>query len=251
MSRRLVRGARRRGWLWVPLHQPLGGYAGAVSRLDNHRSCDIPDLRIPTQSSQGHGIASAGENVHRNFPSDVQGTSMSPHESTNRGRQTLTLRVLMLMVAAPAMSAGMPVPVTAPRYDPVQTFAPLMLPLPNRYRSASGTPGPDYWQNRADYEIHAQLDPATKQLSASESITYTNHSPDVLTSLWLQLDQNTYRPDARSVTADNTRHSEFTDGLVIDALAVDYHGQTKKADYAVSDTRMQIRLSEALAGFGG
>lgn len=157
----------------------------------------------------------------------------------------------MLMVAAPAMSAGMPVPVTAPRYDPVQTFAPLMLPLPNRYRSASGTPGPDYWQNRADYEIHAQLDPATKQLSASESITYTNHSPDVLTSLWLQLDQNTYRPDARSVTADNTRHSEFTDGLVIDALAVDYHGQTKKADYAVSDTRMQIRLSEALAGFGG
>ena len=45
------------------------------------------------------------------------------------------------------------------RYDPLQTFAPLTLPEPvNRYRSADGAPGPDYWQNRADYEIHARLD---------------------------------------------------------------------------------------------
>ena len=63
----------------------------------------------------------------------------------------------------------------------------------NRYRSSNGAPGPDYWQNRADYEIHATLDPARKELSATEVITYTNHSPDALPSLWMQLDQNTYR----------------------------------------------------------
>jgi hypothetical protein len=56
-------------------------------------------------------------------------------------------------------------------YDPLQTFAPLTLPQPvNRYRSADGSPGPDYWQNRPDYEIHAMLDTALKQLSATETI---------------------------------------------------------------------------------
>src|SRR6202161_1707837 len=82
-------------------------------------------------------------------------------------------------------------------YNPNKTFAPLTLPDPvNRYRSSNGAPGPDYWQNSADYEIHANLDPAGKQLSANEVITYTNNSPDALASLWLQLDQNTYRKDA-------------------------------------------------------
>ena len=49
--------------------------------------------------------------------------------------------------------------------------------------SADGAPGPDYWQNRADYELHAQIDTAHKVLSATEVITYTNHSPDALPSL--------------------------------------------------------------------
>src|ERR1700685_1685461 len=82
--------------------------------------------------------------------------------------------------------------------DPIKTFAPLTLPDPvNSYRSSNGAPGPDYWQNSADYEIKANLDTAAKQLSAAEVITYTNNSPNELPSLWVQLEQNTYRKDAR------------------------------------------------------
>ncbi len=137
-------------------------------------------------------------------------------------------------------------------YDPLTTFAPLTLPQPvNRYRSASGIPGPDYWQNRADYQIRAQLDPASRELRATEILTYTNHSPDPLTSLWLQVDQNRYRRDARAIPADTERHLRFTEGLVFDSVEVEMRGQTAKADYLVSDTRMQVRLAQALAPAGG
>src|ERR1019366_7647826 len=54
-------------------------------------------------------------------------------------------------------------------YDPRETFAPLSLPSPvNAYRSGDGTPGPDYWQNRADYKIAATVDPAKAMLSGAE-----------------------------------------------------------------------------------
>jgi hypothetical protein len=141
----------------------------------------------------------------------------------------------------------------ARHYDPLQTFAPLTLPQPvNRYRSSGGAPGPDYWQNRADYEIHATLDTARKELSATEVITYTNHSPDALPSLWLQLDQNTYRADARSVAADEAVREEFTTGYSIDAVSVEAaKGCESKVEYVVSDTRMQIRLPQPLRASGG
>jgi len=144
------------------------------------------------------------------------------------------------------------IPAVAANYNPLETFAPLTLPGPiNRYRSGSGAPGPDYWQNRADYEIHAQLDPTKKQLSGREIITYTNHSPDTLTSLWVQLDQNVYRRDSRSVADDPEPRKEFTDGFILDEVTLETSGQTKPADYLVSDTRMQIRLPEPLKPAGG
>jgi len=65
-----------------------------------------------------------------------------------------------------------------------------ILPTPNEYRSASGTPGPKYWQQRCDYDIRATLDEANLVLRGSETVTYFNNSPDVLTYLWLQLDEN-------------------------------------------------------------
>ena len=59
-------------------------------------------------------------------------------------------------------------------YDPRLTFAPLTLPDPvNAYRSSNGAPGPQYWQNEADYDLHATLDTEHKQLGATETITYT------------------------------------------------------------------------------
>ena len=65
-----------------------------------------------------------------------------------------------------------------------------ILPTPNEYRTASGAPGTKYWQMRADYDIKCELDEANNKLSGSETITYFNNSPDVLTYLWMQLDEN-------------------------------------------------------------
>jgi hypothetical protein len=65
-----------------------------------------------------------------------------------------------------------------------------ILPTPNEYRSASGAPGPKYWQQRCDYDIKCELDEKNLKLTGSEMITYFNNSPDLLMYLWLQLDEN-------------------------------------------------------------
>jgi len=65
-----------------------------------------------------------------------------------------------------------------------------ILPTPNEYRTASGAPGPKYWQQRCDYDIQCELDEDNRRLSGKELITYTNNSPDILTYLWIQLDEN-------------------------------------------------------------
>lgn len=65
-----------------------------------------------------------------------------------------------------------------------------ILPTPNEYRTASGAPGPRYWQQRADYDIKCELDETGYKLKGAETITYYNNSPDVLTYIWLQLDEN-------------------------------------------------------------
>jgi hypothetical protein len=65
-----------------------------------------------------------------------------------------------------------------------------ILATPNEYRTASGAPGPKYWQQRADYNIKCELNEKNLKLTGSETITYYNNSPDVLTYLWLQLDEN-------------------------------------------------------------
>ena len=104
--------------------------------------------------------------------------------------RVLKIGFLGLVAAGPAWAAG---------FDPLDAFAPLTLPSPPGVtRSAGGRPGAGYWQNRADYGIEATIDPASHALIASETITYTNNSPDALDVLWLQLDQNIYRPDARA-----------------------------------------------------
>lgn len=64
------------------------------------------------------------------------------------------------------------------------------LPTPNEYRTASGAPGPKYWQQRVDYDIKCELDEKNQKLTGSETVTYFNNSPDELVFLWLQLDEN-------------------------------------------------------------
>ncbi len=69
---------------------------------------------------------------------------------------------------------------------------------PNMFRTASGAPGPNYYQQQADYVMDVELDDKNKKLSGFETITYTNNSPDVLEFLWVQLDQNKRAKDSKS-----------------------------------------------------
>ena len=94
-------------------------------------------------------------------------------------------------------------------------FRALALPPPNRARSASGAPGPDYWQQRADYVIRATLDTAGSVIRGSERIHYENHSPDTLAFVWVQIEQNIFAKN--SVTyALNQPPLHFAGGAVFD-----------------------------------
>ena len=98
-----------------------------------------------------------------------------------------------IVLAAGLLAALAPLVAQAQALTPgPDKFAQLetLLPTPNEYRTASGAPGPKYWQQRADYAIRVSLDDQKQALTGSETITYSNLSPDVLTYLWVQLDQN-------------------------------------------------------------
>jgi hypothetical protein len=75
------------------------------------------------------------------------------------------------------------------------------LPTPNTYRTASGSPGKDYWQQRADYDIKVELDDINRKITGTETITYFNNSPDELPYLWIQLDQNLFEKNSANKTA--------------------------------------------------
>ena len=141
------------------------------------------------------------------------------------------------------------------KYDSKESFYPQFYPYPgNDYRSASGEPGPKYWQNRSDYKINATLDTGSHKVSGDVEITYTNNSPDNLKFLWLQLDQNIYREDSRG-SATTTQaggrwaNTKFTEGEIIKSISID-GGKAYTPKYTVTDTRMQVWLNDALKASG-
>jgi len=135
-------------------------------------------------------------------------------------------------------------------------FAPMSLPTPNVYRTADGRPGPEYWQQRADYKITATLDSTTGRVTASETISYTNNSPDSLGYLWLFLDQNLFREGSRgSLEFDSPRtrwRGAFANGGDdLTSVVVEQKGKKEQIHYIVDDTRMRIDLASPLAAHGG
>src|SRR5687768_17914145 len=116
------------------------------------------------------------------------------------------------------------------KYNHREAFDPNFYPQTGtQYRSASGAPGPLYWQNRADYNINCTLDTLQHKVSGTVAITYTNNSPDAMKFLWLQLDQNIYRPDSRG-SATTTQaggrwaNAKFTQGYQIRSVAIEADG---------------------------
>jgi len=138
------------------------------------------------------------------------------------------------------------------KYDQHKVFTPLFYPADgNELRSASGAPGPKYWQNHADYKLNVVLDTVKHNVSGTALITYTNNSPDALAFLWLQVEQNIYREDSRGeatspVTGGRFTNKKFTDGDQIKGVYIIKNGKAEKVDYLVNDTRMQIKLNDTL-----
>ncbi len=131
-------------------------------------------------------------------------------------------------------------------YTPQELFTQDFINKGTEFRSAKGCPGPKYWQNRADYVLRASIDTIKNILRGDEVITYTNNSLDSLQSLWLQLDQNTYRKDARSNYYSGPDTTGHTEGYELDNVMIEIDSRKTKADYIVNDTRMQIRLPKSL-----
>lgn len=134
-----------------------------------------------------------------------------------------------------------------------------MLPTPNEYRSGSGSPGPKYWQQKADYVIQAELHDDTQSLDGSEIITYTNNSPDALRYVWLQLDQNI---NEKNNNSGNTATSRVRDSVNAKEMAAtlglyDFDGgykiksikdeSGKAMAYTINQTMMRIDLPHPLA----
>ena len=132
------------------------------------------------------------------------------------------------------------------------------LPSPNSYRTASGAPGIDYWQQKADYKISVELDDNNQRITGTETIIYTNNSPDNLSYLWVQLDQNIRQEDAESYKTTNYRLSDsipakwlpiitgkydYEGGYLIEKVT-DAHGNN--LSYTVQKTMMRINIPEAM-----
>lgn len=142
-----------------------------------------------------------------------------------------------------------------PKYDYHEAFKPLFYQNnATETRSASGKPGHNYWQNRADYNLNVTLNDQTNEISGFSEITYTNNSFDSLEFLWLQLDQNLFDKDSRGsalLPMSGSRYGDtgtaFDGGYKIKSVTVD----GKPVKYSVIDTRMQIDLAKALKAKGG
>ena len=159
------------------------------------------------------------------------------------------IKTTLLCVAG---SATVAIGATTSNYDPQALFAPLSLPnSPNAIRNGSGKPGPLFWQNQVDYSLKASIDTEQDILSSKETIFYTNNSPDDLTHLWVQLDQNMYRKDSRGTIASKWRRDHFTEGYQFDKVTVVINNTRYDADFLIDDTRMRIDLKTPLAAQGG
>jgi hypothetical protein len=143
-----------------------------------------------------------------------------------------------------------------------------LLPTPGTIRTASGAPGHAYWQQRADYTIRATLDEPNRAISASETVTYHNNSPDTLSYLWVQLDQNLFTPGSDNRTTSTvlsrdawSKGRSEEDGMHFEAMRSIFESRTfaggfniksvKGADgqplkFVINKTMMRIDMPQAL-----
>ncbi|HEX8334083.1 MAG TPA: M1 family peptidase, partial [Segetibacter sp.] len=134
-----------------------------------------------------------------------------------------------------------------------------LLSTPNAYRTASGAPGPQYWQQRADYDIAVELDEPNNILTGSETITYYNNSPHPLSYVWLQVDENFHHPNSDNNRNNTSRIQSSMSDAQLNTLepyrrlegygvnitkATDASGRALK--YTINQTMMRVELPTTL-----
>ena len=184
---------------------------------------------------------------------------------------------------APATPAPQPVPVARPATPPAAAAGPQWLnadtskrvnqsnfrgldewATPNEYRTASGSPGPKYWQQQIDYVIKTSLDTVNHRVTGTERMTYHNNSPDQLGYIWLQLDQDidkadsraalsaralprTISPQARAFLFPDVQPTKDTGYTITRVQLVDAAGKKTDAATYHNGTQMRIDLAAPLA----
>ncbi|MEZ4786531.1 MAG: M1 family metallopeptidase [Flavobacterium haoranii] len=133
-----------------------------------------------------------------------------------------------------------------------------IMASPNMYRSASGAPGPEYYQQKADYKMNLELDDKNAKLYGSETITYHNNAPDKLEYLWLQLDQNMRAPQSLTPLQESQRISpaytpdrfakQYMEEPFQGGFHIDYVKDAKgnAMSYTINQTMMRINLAQPL-----
>ncbi|UFH55144.1 M1 family metallopeptidase [Spirosoma sp. KNUC1025] len=174
--------------------------------------------------------------------------------------QKIILLIVGLTISVESVLSQAP---TSPRQHANTRFEQLgpMLPTPNTFRTASGAPGKDYFQNRADYDIKATLDDAKQRITGSETVTYHNNSTDALPFIWLQLDQNLFRPESigkatQTNSIDAHQGATFRQVDPNATIANKNYGHKitsvrdqagKALKYTINQTMMRIDLPQAVA----
>jgi hypothetical protein len=169
----------------------------------------------------------------------------------NYSLRSILIKASLFIVSASAFASSVPFEDKFRQLDD-------LLPTPNTYRTASGAPGHQYWQQKVDYKINIALDDKTQHLTGDESLYYTNNSPDTLRYIWLQLDQNRRKsnsdtnltataPPKKKVTFESFRNMikspEFNGGYQITKLT-DKKGMP--LHYVINNTMMRVDLPKPL-----
>ena len=162
-------------------------------------------------------------------------------------------KLLVALVLPAALQAQHPAS-AKPGIPDTSVFRPIQWAT-NGHRTASGMPGPQYWQQKADYAIHASLDPSTHTIAGSETVRYTNNSPDTLRFIWMQLDMNQGSRQSRNSPLDFfffPEDSTFHFGATIEHIQAVHAGakgakSTSAAlEWWVNSTMMRVDLDRPL-----
>ena len=134
-----------------------------------------------------------------------------------------------------------------------------LLATPNMYRTASGAPGPEYYQQQADYKMDIELDDKNAKIYGKETITYTNNARESLDYLWIQLDQNRAAKTSKSPLVENSKiepaisvggfSKKYLEEKFDGGFKIDYVKDSKGnlMSYTVNETMMRINLTKPLA----